>query len=157
VSSLSEKPADARQSTAVSRRGFFEWALGTGIVALAGAAIYPLVRFVIPPKVPEAKASSAVAAKVGELAVNTGKIFRFGKDPALLIMTSDGKYRAFSAICTHLDCTVQYRKDFGVIWCACHNGKYDLNGRNISGPPPRPLDELRVVIQGNDILISKKA
>jgi Rieske Fe-S protein len=51
---------------------------------------------------------------------------------------------------------VQYKKELGLIWCACHNGKYDLNGRNVSGPPPRPLDEYRVTIQGGEIMISKK-
>ena len=50
-----------------------------------------------------------------------------------------GNYRALSATCTHLGCIVQYRSDLQEIWCACHNGLYDLNGRNISGPPPRPL------------------
>jgi Rieske Fe-S protein len=43
-----------------------------------------------------------------------------------------------------------------VIWCACHNGKYDLNGRNISGPPPRPLDPYIVKIKGEEVFISKK-
>ena len=66
-----------------------------------------------------------------------------------------GEVLALSATCTHLDCTVQYRKDLGVIWCACHNGKYDFNGRNIAGPPPRPLDEYRVVMQGDEVYISK--
>jgi Rieske Fe-S protein len=27
----------------------------------------------------------------------------------------------------------------GIVWCACHNGKFALDGRVISGPPPRPL------------------
>ena len=74
-----------------------------------------------------------------------------------IFRTAGDELRAFSATCTHLDCTVQYKKDMGLIWCACHNGKYDLNGRNVSGPPPRPLDEYRVVVQGGEILISKKA
>lgn len=139
----------------MTRRGFFDWILGTGIAALGAAAIYPLIRFVIPPKVPEAEASQVVAAKVGELAANTGKIFRFGKDPALLVMTSDGRYRAFSAICTHLDCTVQYRGDLERIWCACHNGHYDLNGNNVQGPPPTPLATYDVVVRGDQIIVSR--
>lgn len=139
----------------MTRRSFFDWLLGSGIVALGAAAVYPLARFVIPPKVPEAKASQVVAAKVGELAPNSGKIFRFGKDPALLIMTTDGRYRAFSAICTHLDCTVQYRGDLERIWCACHNGHYDLNGNNIQGPPPTPLTAYDVVVRGDQIIVSR--
>jgi Rieske Fe-S protein len=41
------------------------------------------------------------------------------------------------------------------IWCACHNGYYDMNGRNIAGPPPRPLTEYKVVQKGDDIIVSK--
>lgn len=139
----------------VTRRGFLDWVLGTGLIALAGAAVYPLVRFVIPPQVPEAQAAQVVAAKTGELAPNTGKIFRFGKDPALLVMTAKGDYRAYSAICTHLDCTVQYRGDLERIWCACHNGHYDLNGNNIQGPPPAPLTVYSVAVRGDQIIVSR--
>ncbi|MEW5700766.1 MAG: Rieske 2Fe-2S domain-containing protein [Candidatus Zixiibacteriota bacterium] len=139
----------------MGRRGFLDLVLGGGIIALFGAIVYPLLRFVIPPKNPEAAASSVVAAKVGELAPNSGKIFRFGKDPAILILTSSGQYRAFTAICTHLDCTVQYRGDLEQIWCACHNGHYDLSGKNISGPPPAPLLPYSVTVRGDQIIVSK--
>lgn len=83
------------------------------------------------------------------VAPNSGQIFKFGHDPGILIRTPSpsGELRAFSAVCTHLSCTVQYREDLEQIWCACHNGHYDLNGINIAGPPPRPLPryDLRVV------------
>jgi cytochrome b6-f complex iron-sulfur subunit len=72
-----------------------------------------------------------------------------------LLRTASGEFRAFEAVCTHLDCTVQFKKDLGVIWCACHNGKYDLNGRNISGPPPRPLNPYKVIVQGEEVFVSK--
>jgi Rieske Fe-S protein len=63
-------------------------------------------------------------------------------------------YVAFTAVCTHLNCTVQYRDDLKEIWCACHNGHFDLNGQVISGPPPRPLKEYRVAIKGEEIFVS---
>ena len=66
-----------------------------------------------------------------------------------------GDFRAFSAVCTHLDCIVQYRKDLKQIWCACHNGHYDLRGVNIAGPPPRPLEEFNVNIVMDEIIISR--
>jgi Rieske Fe-S protein len=96
-----------------------------------------------------------VAGKVGEIKPNSSKIFRFGTRPALLMVTADGQYHALSAVCTHLGCTVQYRPDLHEIWCACHNGMYDLNGRNISGPPPRPLEQFQVHVRGEDIVVSR--
>jgi Rieske Fe-S protein len=74
----------------------------------------------------------------------------------LLVRTADGEYRAMSAICTHLNCTVQYRSDVREVWCACHNGFYDLNGRNVAGPPPRPLESYDVHIKGDEIFVSRR-
>jgi Rieske Fe-S protein len=139
-----------------SKRDFLQWILAGGVTAFLGAVLYPIFAYLIPPKQTEVEVSSVKAGKLSEMEKESGKIIKFGTKPVILIRTANDEVRAFSATCTHLDCTVQFRKDFGMIWCACHNGKYDLNGRNISGPPPRPLDELRVVVQGDEILISKK-
>jgi len=139
-----------------SKRDFLQIFLGGGALALMGAVFYPILAYLNPPKQAEVEVTSVKCGKLSELEKDTGRIIKFGSKPVILIRTASGDVKAFSATCTHLDCTVQYRKDFGTIWCACHNGKYDLNGRNISGPPPRPLDEFRVVVQGDDIFISKK-
>ena len=102
--------------------------------------LYPVLRYLVPPPVADLGGDEVVAAKLTELKPNSAKIFSFGSRPGLLIMNADGTYRALSATCTHLGCTVQYRSDCRKISRACHNGIYDLNGRNVSGPPPRPLD-----------------
>jgi Rieske Fe-S protein len=141
----------------ISRRAFVQTLLKGGVLALLGAVLYPILRYLVPPRGSEVSASSAVAAKVGELAANTAKIFRFGQRPGILIHTPQGELKAFSAVCTHLNCTVQYDEDTSVIWCACHNGKYDLNGQVISGPPPRPLDAYQVNVRGDDVVVSKSA
>ena len=131
--------------------------LGSGVVASIISFIYPAIRYIIPPPVAESASRFVVAAKVGELKNNAGKIFKFGSRPALLVRLADGSYRAFSAACTHLNCTVQYRSDLQEIWCACHNGLYDLEGRNVSGPPPRPLESYEVHVQGEDVVVTRTA
>lgn len=143
-------------STPVARRRFVEVLLGTGFVATAIAFIYPVVRYLVPPKVSDLGGDSVVAGRVGELKPNSGKIFRFGSRPGILILTPSGEYRAMSATCTHLACTVQYRGDMHHVWCACHNGMYDLNGRNISGPPPRPLELFEVQVRGDQIFVRRR-
>jgi len=138
-----------------SRRGFLNWFLGTSLGAACAAVLYPVARYISPPDVPEAPTSRAVAGREGELRPNEGKVFRFGSRPGLLVRTDDGAYRAFSATCTHLNCTVQYRGDLKQIWCACHNGSYDLTGRNIAGPPPRPLEQYKVNVVGGEVVVSR--
>lgn len=147
--------ANARRR--LTRRSLTDYLLTTGLAALAGAVLYPVTRFLIPPKVKEVAAGSIVAAKVGELQPNAGKVFLFGAKPAILIHTPQGTYKAFTAVCTHLACTVQFRPDFGHIWCACHDGHYDLNGQVLAGPPPRPLAEFGVTVKGNDIVVTRSA
>jgi cytochrome b6-f complex iron-sulfur subunit len=137
-----------------TRRGFLGWFLGTSVGAMCVSVIYPVARYISPPDVPEPATSRVVAGTTGELKPDQGKIFRFGGRPGLLVRTNDG-YKAFSATCSHLNCTVQYKGDTKQIWCACHNGIYDLNGQVVSGPPPRPLEEFQVNVTGDEIVVTR--
>jgi Rieske Fe-S protein len=102
-------------------------------------------------------AAVTLSLKPDDVKPNTGQIFKFGSRPGILVRTPSGELRAFSAVCTHLNCTVQYRSDLNHVWCACHNGHFDLNGQNIAGPPPRPLDRFVVNTRGNQIVVSKSS
>jgi Rieske Fe-S protein len=144
-----------RRPVRIGRRSFFDYLFGTGLAALVGAILYPILYYLVPPKVKEVTASSVVAAKAGDLAPNAGKIVAFGGKPAIVLRTPEGEVRAFTAVCTHLACTVQYRADFKHIWCACHDGHYDLHGQVLAGPPPRPLDEFKVTVKDDDVIISR--
>jgi cytochrome b6-f complex iron-sulfur subunit len=137
------------------RRKFLEFFLGTSIFASIISFLYPAFRYMIPPKTEELASDTVLAGRVGELKPNTGKIFRFGNRPGLLVLSSDGNYHAISAVCTHLNCTVQYRPDLRDVWCACHNGMYSVEGRNVSGPPPKPLEEYQVVIKADQIFVRR--
>jgi Rieske Fe-S protein len=144
--------------TTESRRGFVNWLLGTSAGAFAVSALYPVVRFVVPPLEAESATSSVTLPFTpAEIGSNEGKPFRFGNRPGLLVRTPGGELRAFSAECTHLSCTVQYRTDESRIWCACHNGFFDLNGANVQGPPPRPLETYDVNVRGDQIVVSLRA
>ena len=73
-------------------------------------------------------------------------------DPCLLIRTRDDKLLAYSQKCTHLSCAVIPDLDAGVLRCPCHDGIFDLaTGRNIAGPPPRPLPAIELDVIGDDV------
>ncbi len=141
------------------RRTFLDSLLAVGFVSTAAAIAYPVSRYLIPPASGEPETASVVAAKGGELKPNSGKVFKFGNRPGIVVRTPDGEVRAFSAICTHLGCTVQYKSDTSQLWCACHNGFYDLGGNVVSGPPPRGLEQFVVNVRGEgadaDIVVSR--
>ena len=140
-----------------NRRDFLKYLLGVGVFGFAAAIIYPVLSYLKPPKQSEVEVTSVNAGKLADFPKDSGKIIRFGNKPVILVRSADGNLHALSAECTHLGCTVQFRKDLDLIWCACHNGKYDLNGKNISGPPPRPLAPYNVIVKAGEIFISKMA
>lgn len=141
-----------------TRRGFVNWILGTSVGGLLLAVLYPVGRYLIPPEVAEsASATVTLPFKPEDVAPNSGQIFRFGNRPGILVRTPSGELRAFSAACTHLGCIVQYRPDLAHVWCACHNGHFDLNGRNIEGPPPTPLEAFAVNVREDQIVVSRGA
>jgi Rieske Fe-S protein len=141
----------------MTRRDFTKLLLAGGLLGWLGSVLYPLASYLRPPRLPEANLQAVKAGPASAFAVNTAQIVKFGRKPVILIRDEAGDFRAFSATCTHLDCIVQYRGDLKQIWCACHNGLYDLKGRNVSGPPPRPLDEYAVNVVADEILVSRMA
>ena len=144
-----------------SRRRILNWFLGTAVGALVASVLYPVVRFVIPPEVPESTTNEvSLPANDPALRQDGFKIVRFGQEPVIVVKVSEQEYRAFAATCTHLDCIVEYRQSERVIWCNCHDGAYDLHGINIAGPPPRPLESYQAHLvqsetQGPQIIVSK--
>lgn len=165
MSSDAELLEHAKMKTATpnpTRRGFINWFLGTTFGALLASILYPVLRFVSPPRIPEATTNQVEAGPTNdpELIDKGFKIVRFGSDPVILVRVSDTEFHALSATCTHLDCIVGFSKEKSHIWCNCHGGEYDLTGRNIGGPPPRPLTPYKVQIaakagQPGTIVISK--
>jgi len=150
---------DGLESANFDRRTFLDALLAVGFVSTAAAIAYPVTRFLIPPASGEAAADSVVAGKAAALKPNSGLIFPFGSKPAIVVRTSDGDLKAFNAVCTHLDCTVQFKADTSQLWCACHNGTYDLSGNVVSGPPPRGLERFAVNLRGapgeEEIVVSR--
>lgn len=131
--------------TDLTRRRLLNWFLATSAGALLAAVCYPILRFLSPPATAEASAHEVEVGPINDPAfIDKGfKIVSFGAEPVIVVRAADGDFRAFAATCTHLSCIVEYRKDKGLIWCNCHNGSFDLQGKNVGGPPPRPLESFR--------------
>jgi len=158
----------------LSRRGWLLRGLQASIAATVVAIFYPVVRFLWPQPAPVSGASEVVAPfRVNQLAQAPGNPFNFAGKPCLVVLTPEGAkrladgqplhsddVRAFNAVCTHVDCTVRYRAEEGDIYCSCHEGIYDLNGQNVSGPPPRPLETYKVTLRGEpgeeEIVVSRQ-
>jgi len=83
---------------------------------------------------------------------------RTGMNYGVFVVRVDGaNARVFSNICTHLACHVNWHPEVQNYISPCHDGHFDILGRNISGPPPRPLDEFITRIEDGSLHIQLPA
>lgn len=137
-----------------ARRSVLDLLLGFGLFGWLGSVLYPVLRYLTP---------LAQQAQNGPVRLSPEDQAKLDKDHAVIVAAGAGRLlvfedgsqslRAISAKCTHEGCTVQYGPGESVIWCACHNGRFDLDGRVISGPPPRPLARYEVQRQSDGAVI----
>jgi Rieske Fe-S protein len=124
-----------------SRREFFRLFFFGSLTAWLGAISYMVFRFLSPIKSMQRKLPPFVdiAKNIEDMPENSSFMFPFGNRPGILIKKDSGDMVAFFATCTHLNCTVQFHPVSKQIVCNCHDGIFDLDGKNIAGPPKDPL------------------
>ncbi len=132
-----------------SRRRFLNGFLAFGFWGLVGSILYPVKKFLL--KGMEYKDPPSWTLPKEEITqrIRTAGFYMFlygeRKEAIVFRDPRDGNLKSFIAICTHADCTVRYVPQERHLHCACHNGYYDLDGKKIKGPPPRPLTPLNLV------------
>lgn len=77
----------------------------------------------------------------------------YNRSRKLFIVRDAKGFISLSARCTHLGCMVVWNRDHRMFLCPCHGGKYDAEGRNVEGPPPRPLDLLALRLDDGGVLV----
>ena len=139
----------------LSRRWFLTGLIWGGLAWLGAYIANPVVRFLFHKKKQPLPSAVAIAkADIAKMAPNSARYFKYGHLPGILLKTETGEMRAFSAKCTHLDCTVLYQPESRKFFCACHDGYFDDAGRNIAGPPPRPLPVFDIADEGERVVLS---
>lgn len=140
----------------VTRRVFLNTLFGGWLGVLASGSLYGLLKFVFPTLAKEPDFVVLAKADFIDIPPNSVKPFAWGGKTGLFFKTEDGIIRSLKGVCTHMDCNIAYRPDVKKFHCACHEGWFDENGKNIGGPPPRPLEFFEILFQGDQIVIAKK-
>ncbi len=137
-----------------SRRRFLRWLLGLSVVSSIAMIVTPVVGFLVPPKTKGGGGGDKVlAGKTADIPPGAGKIVAMGSRPVIVINAPQGP-TAFSAICTHLGCIVQWDSTAKQIHCPCHDGVFNpATGAVVSGPPPSPLPPVRVTVENDQIFL----
>jgi len=73
-------------------------------------------------------------------------------NPGWVVHPSGDTFVAFSAVCTHNGCTVQFEPSTVEFICPCHGGIFDgRTGQVLQGPPSRPLPSIGVQVVNGQI------
>ena len=145
------RPAGGLQTSNIelrsSRRRFLKkvWGAlgivaGVEVVAISAGFFSPSKR-----NISNGTQNIIAAGKVGDFKLNSVFPFRSGK--FYLVRLSDGGFLAVSLKCSHLGCSVLWKEDKREFICPCHASSFDLVGKVINPPAPRPLDTFPVIIE----------
>lgn len=135
----------------MKRRAFLSKLLAVSGLTAFCAFIYPLARFLAPPR-KDAKGKQIILKKE-EIREGETKVVVINAAPVIVINRPGKGYIALSKVCTHLGCLVEYDKTAKRLICPCHAGTFDLEGNIVSGPPSKPLPEIPIKIEGENIFI----
>lgn len=138
----------------MGRRRFIRMLLGFSVLSTLAMVVTPIVGFLIPPKTVGAGAGGRVlAGTTADLPIGSGKVVAMGSKPVIVVNTTGG-VKAYSAVCTHLGCIVDYDTTSNHIVCPCHDGHFNsASGGVISGPPPQPLPPVAVAVEKDQIFL----
>lgn len=133
------------------RRRFLGLCLGAITATLGAAALWPMWRYLAPGDESGSRGKTAVPR--ARVPVGGVLFIQHHGHPSVVVQHAPGEFIAFSAICTHLGCVIQWLADKGEFLCPCHGGRFSTRGKVLGGPPPRPLDPIPVTLEGERILL----
>jgi cytochrome b6-f complex iron-sulfur subunit len=157
VGAISDVEQSLSPPASPNRRKFLADAvMAAGALLGLGGMAFRFAQYLYPVILPE-KVVEVSAGKLAEIPEGGVRYVNLPEGPVMLENTGGTGVRAFSAICTHLGCIVQWQKDTKEFVCPCHGGKYDFDGKVTYGPPPRPLDPIEVKVQSGEVFVMMKS
>jgi Rieske Fe-S protein len=148
---MSTNPSQTpRPSAFTTRRQFIQ----LGLATLGAAWLGTLLQSRLFPSTNTTQESQPVSFPLTDLPVGGTKAITCGGVSVLVLRTAES-LRAFSLTCTHLGCTVQWQTDKKEFYCPCHDGRFDEFGDVLAGPPPIPLEQIPVRVEGETITVGE--
>ncbi len=149
------------------RRKLLGALVGVINVALGAAVLGPVVGFIASPLRNKPKGDWHPVLDESEIKIGETKEVSFAMQIRDGYMTTERKYTVFlrryentvlcfDPACTHLGCRIKHSEEQNRYLCPCHGGVFDADGKVVSGPPPKPLEQHPVKVQDGKVWIYKE-
>ena len=141
----------------VTRRGFIQFLLGFSVVSTIVGMLVPVVGYLLPKTSNSDSGAPVEIGNAADFGPGTGKVVSVNDKPVIVVNSKAGGLKAFTAICTHLGCVVEWNARKNTIGCPCHDGNFNpVTGAVVSGPPPKPLAQYEVTVKDGKVLVGKQ-
>jgi len=162
-----DERSSALDGATAGRRTFLGWFLGIGTVSVGGLLSIPLIRFALDPLTrtstetewadlgPTGDFSETSAPQKRTVSITQTDGWRkvVSEKSVYVVKKASGDLAVMTAICPHLGCSVKYNETGNQFKCPCHNGAFTTEGKLVSGPPPRDMDELETKIEDGHLKV----
>ncbi len=160
------KPISRLGGEPVSRRRFLGYVIGGISSVVAAAVAFPLVGYFLSPAWKKSKVLLTPIAHISDIPggkptfvtyeqrIRDGWYISTLSKVAWVVRKNPDEFVVFDPRCTHLNCPYYWDKENEIFFCPCHDGRFDIDGNVIGGPPPRPLDRLEFTIEDENIMVS---
>lgn len=151
------------------RRAFLKVGVGALGAGLATVVVAPALRALLWPLASDVEVTSG-----GDDFVIVGRRKQFGAKPVKVdiyadrvdawnrtknvkigsawVVEREGTLHAFSTVCPHLGCAIDYDAEAEKFKCPCHDSAFGLDGSHEDGPSPRAMDALELEEQEGELL-----
>lgn len=159
---------DSDGSHKITRRQFLKYVV-IGSAGVAAAAIAsPLVGYFLSPTWKQTESTTLPIVRADSIPIGIPTFVRFEErvpdawvvtteTQGLWVVTKDGSnFTVFDPHCTHLNCPYSWDDSQQKFLCPCHGGVFDIDGRVLAGPPPRPLDRWESFVNQGEIEVTGK-
>ncbi|MDO4673860.1 ubiquinol-cytochrome c reductase iron-sulfur subunit [Campylobacter sp.] len=154
--------------TSESRRNFIGFAFGT-VAAVGGVFSLVAMKKTWDP-LPSVKAAGFTTVDLSAMQEGELRTIEWRKKPIFIlkksadmskdekrdVLVGDAAYMLVIGLCTHLGCIPAYAPSEQLFKCACHGGEFDTSGKNVFGPPPRPMDIPPFKIDGTKLVLGEE-
>ncbi|HUT53676.1 MAG TPA: Rieske (2Fe-2S) protein [bacterium] len=137
----------------MTRRGALDLLLAMGGAIWGLGMAVPAAVYLWPARSSGPAEAVVKVGAVNDLAVGAAKMVQSRGRPIIVLRLGADEFKAFSAICTHLGCVVEWDPARTVISCPCHAGVFSPDGQVVSGPPPAPLKAYPVMVVGGEVRV----